>query len=180
MSSSPAQGTADGDLIVDPKLSADIRSARATNEPLVKPAVLTNSTAEKIYVNGRPLELPTNSPQSAEAFSTSLVSSYGTQSIRCVSSLKQAASTGPELGLQDPFRQADRQTAPNHSAASSWYARAGWRHQHITSAMRLCPSSSRLRLQRPDLPRPAGPKRLSMEMKSSFVLVCCSSLILHA
>ncbi|KAK9822793.1 hypothetical protein WJX74_010268 [Apatococcus lobatus] len=80
--SSSAKGPADGELVTDPKLSAAIGAARAENEPLVKPAVLTNSIGEKIYVNGRPVQLPANAPQSAEAFSTSLVSSYGTQSIR--------------------------------------------------------------------------------------------------
>lgn len=86
--------------VADPKLSAAIGAAHAENEPLVKPAVLTNSVAEKIYVNGRPLQLPANSPQSAEAFSTSLVSSYGTQSIRCRSSVRtQQTADAKQLSL---------------------------------------------------------------------------------
>ncbi|KAK9836234.1 hypothetical protein WJX84_004881 [Apatococcus fuscideae] len=54
----------------------------AGDECLAKPAVLTNSIREKLYINGRPLVLPPNSPLSAEEFSASLVTSYGTQSAK--------------------------------------------------------------------------------------------------
>ena len=72
-------------------------SLQPAGEASAKPALLTNQIHEKVYINGRPVQLPENSPLSAEEFSASLVTSYGTQSARSAASRPSSKSHTPSV-----------------------------------------------------------------------------------